>query len=232
VSSNGDRTLKSTEAERSFDEDTSRDSEEPSFSNNGHQRHSEASNEEDEEDLYSATPPTCSTRRPRAESFHAATPNSGQHMLEQSESAEPSSRTRGNGKRHSPETDDRNPAKLQKRLDDLDKSISAKQSSFEDKQAAANLAQEKYSIFSDTILAEVGDILGSGRVQGYQEWTATAIRTQMDRFQGLGEMIRHRLGQELLLPLEEANETQSALEMAHAKRGELTRKLEEAKRRS
>jgi hypothetical protein len=54
----------------------------------------------------------------------------------------------------------------------------------------------------------------------------------VDRFRRLGEVVRDALVPDLLVPLEEASETRSALEMAYIERAELTRKLEEAKRRS
>jgi hypothetical protein len=229
--SNGDQLLRSTEVGRIFDEDRSRDSEEPSSSNNKRQQHSELS---DEENLYNATPTPkhrfFSTSHPPAESSRAAapTPNLGRHMVEQ---AEPVSRTRGTARRQSPETDDRNPAKFQKKLDALDKSMSAKRSTFEEAEEAVKAAQREYSTFSEKILKEVQDILKDCHAEG-QEWTATAVRRQVDRFRRLGEVVRDALVPDLLVPLEEASETRSALEMAYIERAELTRKLEEAKRRS
>jgi hypothetical protein len=229
--SNGDQLLRSTEVGRIFDEDRSRDSEEPSSSNNKRQQHSELS---DEENLYNATPTPkhrfFSTSHPPAESSRPAapTPNLGRHMVEQ---AEPVSRTRGTARRQSPETDDRNPAKFQKKLDALDKSMSAKRSTFEEAEEAVKAAQREYSTFSEKILKEVQDILKDCHAEG-QEWTATAVRRQVDRFRRLGEVVRDALVPDLLVPLEEASETRSALEMAYIERAELTRKLEEAKRRS
>jgi dsDNA-specific endonuclease/ATPase MutS2 len=147
------------------------------------------------------------------------------------EQAEPVSRTRGTARRQSPETDDRNPAKFQKKLDALDKSMSAKRSTFEEAEEAVKAAQREYSTFSEKILKEVQDILKDCHAEG-QEWTATAVRRQVDRFRRLGEVVRDALVPDLLVPLEEASETRSALEMAYIERAELTRKLEEAKRRS
>jgi hypothetical protein len=147
------------------------------------------------------------------------------------EQAEPASQTRGIARRQNPKTYDRNPAKFQKRLDALDKSMSAKRSSFEEAEEAVKAAQREYSNFSERILKEVQDILKDCRAEG-QEWTATAVRRQVDRFQRLGEVVRDALVPDLLVPLEEASETRSALEMAHAERTELTRKLEKAKSRS
>jgi hypothetical protein len=149
-------------------------------------------------------------------------------MAEQAGSTSP---TQGTARKQNTETDDRNPAKLQKRPDALDKSMSAKRSNFDDKQASVNLTQREYSIFSERILKEVQDILKDGRGEG-QEWTATAVRRQMERFQRLGVVVRDALKPDLLVPLEEASETQSALEMAHAEHAELTKMLRKAKKRS
>jgi hypothetical protein len=101
----------------------------------------------------------------------------------------------------------------------------------EEVEEAVKAAQREYSTFSEKILKEMQDILKDCRAEG-QEWTATAVRRQVDRFRRLGEVVRDALVPDLPVPLEEASETQSALNMVHAERTELMRKLEKAKGRS
>jgi hypothetical protein len=233
VPSNGDQTLRSTEAERSFDEDQSRDSEGSSSSDNRRQRPSEASTEED---LYNATPmprirrPFSTSHRP-AEPSRAAAPNSGQHMAEQ---AEPGSRTRGTARRQDPETDDRNLAKLQKRLVALDNSMSAKRSALEEAEEAVTAAQKENSDFSERILTSVREILKYVPAKG-EKWTEKAVNMQLrqvDKFQELGELVRDALVTDLLEPLIAVRETQAAIDISQAERAELRKKLSDAKKRS
>jgi hypothetical protein len=232
--SNGDHPLRSTEAGRSYDEYRSRDSEESSSSNNKRQRHSEVS---DEENLYNATPAprhrSFSTSYPPAESSRAAapTPNLGRHLAEQ---AEPVSRTRGTARRQNPEIDDKNPAKFQKRLDALDKSMSAKRSTLEEAEEAVTAAQKDYSDFSERILTSVREILKYVPAKG-GKWTEKAVNMQLrqvDRFQELGELVRDALVTDLLEPLIAVRETQAAIDISQAERAELRKKLSDAKKRS
>jgi hypothetical protein len=149
------------------------------------------------------------------------------------EQAEPASRTRGRARRQNPETDDRNPAKLQKRLDALDNSMSAKRSALEEAEEAVTAAQKDYSDFSETILTSVREILKYVPAKG-EKWTEKAVNMQLrqvDRFQELGELVRDALVTKLLGPLQTARETQSALGYTQAERAELMEKLRNAKER-
>jgi hypothetical protein len=122
------------------------------------------------------------------------------------------------------EADDENPAKLQKRLDTLNNSMSAKRNTLAEAQAAVEIAQKEYSNFAEEVLEEVHEILTDGRRKG-QAWTATAVRRQIDRFQNLGKVVRAALVPGLLEPLEASSEIQSALQIAQAEHVELTKKL-------
>ncbi|CZR66528.1 uncharacterized protein PAC_16429 [Phialocephala subalpina] len=124
--------------------------------------------------------------------------------------------------------DETDRASLVTRLKALEESLKEKNRVYEDAQAAAETARERYEFLDEEILGEVGHIFTEGG-SVKEDWTAAVIRAQSRKFVKLSTVLAEELEKELVGPLMAEEEARKSIESTAGEILRLGEKLREAK---